>query len=140
MVGEYEMTFLAFWLGESYDSFEQWKSMTVMLCSCESALFQRPGDWSEWIQVLELQMNVVPADFFVDVLSCQNFLVPALRSLLELLDDEDLPAPLPQQGHQLRHALAQHFAVGGAPLDLLSCDPHLAFDEDDEDAPVIVEL
>jgi A1 cistron-splicing factor AAR2 len=38
VLAELQFAFVTFLLGENYESFEQWKSLTVLLCNCQSAL------------------------------------------------------------------------------------------------------
>ena len=38
VLGELQFAFLTFVLGENFESFEQWKSLVLLLCGCRTAL------------------------------------------------------------------------------------------------------
>eukprot|EP00092_Neocalanus_flemingeri_P029465 GFUD01031995.1.p1 GENE.GFUD01031995.1~~GFUD01031995.1.p1 ORF type:complete len:396 (+),score=120.40 GFUD01031995.1:36-1223(+) len=81
VLAEIQFAFLCFLVGTNYDSFEQWKKLVVMMCSCDDGLVKYQGLFLDFITVLFFQMKEVPSDFFVDIVSSDNFLSSSLNSL-----------------------------------------------------------
>jgi len=81
VLGEIQFAFLCFLVGMNYDSFEQWKKLVVMMCSCDEGLVKYQQLFLDFISDLYFQMKEVPSDFFVDIVSCNNFLSDSLTSL-----------------------------------------------------------
>jgi A1 cistron-splicing factor AAR2 len=52
-----------------------------MLCSCTSALKTHSNFFNELLGVLHFQMQMIPDDFFEDVLASNNFLATTLSLL-----------------------------------------------------------
>ena len=63
------------------DSFEHWKNLVTMLCSCDEGIVQYSDLFSKFVNVLYFQMQEVPSDFFVDIVSSNNFLCNCLNTL-----------------------------------------------------------
>jgi len=81
VLAELQFSFLCFLVGMNYDSFEQWKQLVILLCSCDAALVESPDLFIAFISDLYFQMNQVPTDFFVDIVSSNNFLSSCLNTL-----------------------------------------------------------
>jgi len=81
VLAEIQFAFLCFLVGMNYDSFEQWKKMVVMMCSCDDGLIKYQELFLDFITILFFQMKEVPSDFFVDIVSSDNFLSTSLNSL-----------------------------------------------------------
>ncbi|XP_023323214.1 protein AAR2 homolog [Eurytemora carolleeae] len=81
ILAELQFSFLCFLVGMNYDSFEHWKELVVMMCSCDSALSVHPDLFMDFISDLYFQMQEVPRDFFVDIVSSDNFLCSCLNTL-----------------------------------------------------------
>lgn len=126
LFGEFQFSFISFWLAESYESFEQWKKLIIVFCNCESSLEEYPEKWIIILQILSYQLQEVPQDFFIDILSCKNFLEPSLRSLFELLAYFDAETSLGNAFLKLKSVVEKRF--------------NKSFDEnsDDEDQPTVV--
>merc|ERR1712142_236139 len=52
VLAEVQFAFLAFLVGMNYDSFEQWKKLIVMMCTCDSALVNYPDLFIKFISDL----------------------------------------------------------------------------------------
>lgn len=111
MLGEFQLAFLIFLVGQSFAGFEQWKRFIVLLCQCEAALAERlefffdfigaflwlvcrcfvvaPHSRSPFLQqskstgVLTVHVEQAPDDFFHDPVSNKNFLMPMLSRLFD---------------------------------------------------------
>ncbi|QQP35131.1 C20orf4 -like protein, partial [Caligus rogercresseyi] len=46
VLAEVQFAFICFLVGQHYDSFEQWKNLLIMLCSCDDALTKYPDLFS----------------------------------------------------------------------------------------------
>ena len=66
MLGELQYAFITFVLGENFDSFEQWKSLLVLLCGCRRALIDPvlKDLFYRLIPVLYAQVEQLPPEFF----------------------------------------------------------------------------
>jgi len=81
LLGETQFAFLCFLVGMNLDSFEQWKALVALLCRCDAAMATHSELFNKLIGVLFYQMQEVPEDFFVDIVSSNNFLIDCLHSL-----------------------------------------------------------
>jgi len=59
LLGELQFCFVTFLLGENFDSFEQWKSLTTLLCQCREAL-QCEADGSSSNPTAEMFFRFIP--------------------------------------------------------------------------------
>jgi A1 cistron-splicing factor AAR2 len=128
LLGELEYSFVCFVMGQEYEGFVQWKKLVNLMCSCEEALLTHPGLFHEFIDVIHNQLRQAPVDLFMDELMADSFLMSSLKSFFELTEDERLDADLVRRGRSFKAFMADHFR-----LDLS------ALDDDDDDAPTIVE-
>lgn len=135
LLGEMQMAFVAFLLGQTYDAFEQWKKLVALLCGCDSAIEDRPSLFEEFLPVIHFQLKETPPDFFVDIVSRDNFLVKSLSNLFlgvaEAGADPNASAEvlaLATRTQKFRASLQRRF------------DWDFGAIEADEDGPIVVEL
>jgi len=125
-------------MGESYEGFEQWKNIVALLSGVESLLSSMPSLFVEFAKVLRAQLEQVPRDFFIDPLSGkESFLKSSLKSFFELGSDTSLDSKLQMVVKELRSFVEERFDIkfsvqGGAY--------YCGEDDEDDDAPVIVEI
>ena len=81
VLAEIQFAFLCFLVGMNHDSFEQWKRLVNMICMCDAKMVEQPDMFSKFLNVLYFQMQHVPTDFFVDIVSSNNFLCGSLNTL-----------------------------------------------------------
>ncbi|KAK2720045.1 protein AAR2 homolog [Artemia franciscana] len=81
LLGELQMAFLAFLVGQSYLGFEHWKQLILTISTSDRALLRNPDFFIEFLNDLYFQLSEVSEDFFVDIVSQDNFLVHSLRTL-----------------------------------------------------------
>eukprot|EP01122_Echinamoeba_exundans_P014705 TRINITY_DN6710_c0_g1_i2.p1 TRINITY_DN6710_c0_g1~~TRINITY_DN6710_c0_g1_i2.p1 ORF type:complete len:249 (-),score=43.28 TRINITY_DN6710_c0_g1_i2:703-1449(-) len=132
LLGEMQFAFVSFLMGHLFDSFEQWKSILALLCSCEAALQTYPEFFLEYTDALQHQLGEIPEDFFVDILSGKNFLTSTLTGFFEILDDSSIKPELYEAGQILRRFVEKRFGRSFSVMDLDAVD--------DEDAPTVVEM
>ncbi|KAM4695077.1 protein AAR2 homolog [Discoglossus pictus] len=85
LLGELQFSFVCFLLGNVYEGFEQWKNLLNLLCRAENFSLQHPKLYVEVISVLYHQLAQVPKDFFIDIVSQDNFLTSTLQVLFSFL-------------------------------------------------------
>lgn len=126
---EMQFSFLCFLVGQNYDSFEQWKLVVAMMCGCNTALLKYPQLFLQFMSDLHFQMAEVPDDFFVDIVSQNNFLVQSLTDLFEnIKSNEEALGKLSERAISFENHLTKKF--GWSFTEEL----------DDDCAPVIVEI
>ena len=93
LLAELQFAFLAFLVGQNYDSFEQWKRLVVLLCTCDQGIIDHPALFKDFLGDLYFQMKEVPRDFFVDIVSSSNFLCSSLHTLFSNIRDSENASP-----------------------------------------------
>lgn len=126
ILGEIQFAFICFLIAQNYDSFEHWKTLVHLLCSSDQSLRLRPQLFIDLISLLHFQVREIPSDFFVDIVSSNNFLTITLQEFFSNLEAEDIDATLRSKGLKFRQHLTQKFK-----WDFTS--------EPDDYAPVVVE-
>ena len=76
---ELQFAFICFLIGNVYDAFEHWKRLLNILCRSEDAIGKYQDLYINLISVLYHQLSEIPADFFVDIVSQDNFLTSTLQ-------------------------------------------------------------
>jgi A1 cistron-splicing factor AAR2 len=120
VLGELQFAFVCFLIGNSYDAFEQWKLMVNLLCNSETAIRSRPGLFLNFLNALYFQLNEMPADFFTDITTAENFLVFNLHNLFDNVsdvcgrisgeeEDETIIDKLRRKSDQFKNYLQQKF-------------------------------
>jgi A1 cistron-splicing factor AAR2 len=92
MLGELQFSFLCFFLGQHYGSFEQWKKLLHIFCGCEEAIGHHLDFFVSFIDVTQSILSQLPQDFFIDNLSKDNFLVKIFGTFFETLEDSSYEA------------------------------------------------
>jgi len=128
ILGELQFAFITFLMGQSFDGFEQWKQLVALLCSCEEALGKLPDLYFNFIGAFHFQLEQVPEDFFVDIISGNNFLVHVLRNFFELLRETPMESKVTDRANKLKAYVKKRFDMD---FDIVW---------DDEDAPIVVEM
>lgn len=77
--GELQFAFVCFLLGNVYEAFEHWKRLLNLLCRSEEAMAKHHTLYTHLISILYHQLGEIPADFFVDIVSQDNFLTSTLQ-------------------------------------------------------------
>eukprot|EP00397_Hematodinium_sp_SG-2012_P041743 GEMP01046042.1.p1 GENE.GEMP01046042.1~~GEMP01046042.1.p1 ORF type:complete len:382 (+),score=70.91 GEMP01046042.1:118-1263(+) len=124
VLGELEMAYIVFVLGQNFDGFEYWKELMLLLSCCSRAVEQHEELYADFIRILFCHLQQAPDDFFQDDLSAGNFLTRALGDLLEIACDATSKVIRDRASH-LAALVQKRFGCDWRDLD--------------EDAPVIVE-
>jgi len=83
ILGELQFCFIVFILCQVYDAFEQWKQLVHIICSCDAAIEYRETLFLKFISVLNYQILEIPDDFFVDIVTANNFLTITLQTFFQ---------------------------------------------------------
>ncbi|KAJ3371534.1 a1-alpha2 repression [Allomyces arbusculus] len=136
LLGELQLAFLCLLVGQNFEGFEQWKKLMHLICRSVEAIDQIPEFFVKFMAVLRDQLAECPSDFFVDVMSQDNFLITLLQELVANIADSSANATHPRLEravNRLRGFVQKRFEVELVdPFD----DEYL----DEEDRPVVVEL
>ncbi|KAK9829455.1 hypothetical protein WJX72_005966 [[Myrmecia] bisecta] len=153
ILGETQFAFLAFLMGQSLEGFAQWKDIVHLMLGCEAApLRTRSALFERFLGVLCAQLaHALPtgqagsgrdqaSPFGLPVmeeLMADSFLKRLLARFFEMLHEAggQVPAPLDQKARALQKLLDRQLGwrFGVAELDN-------EIEEEDEDAPVVVDL
>jgi len=125
LLGELEMSFIVFVLGQNFDGFEYWKEVVLLLSGCQSAIIKYEEMYSEFIRILFTHLQKAPEDFFMDDLTSSNFLTRSISDLLEICEDA---------ASQKIRQRAQHLAA------LVQKRFGCTWQELDDEQPTVVEL
>ncbi|GFO14759.1 protein aar2 homolog [Plakobranchus ocellatus] len=126
LLGEIQFAFVCFLVGQNYDSFEQWKKLVHLVCTGSEAVAKHPEAYLSFISVLHFQIREIPSDFFVDIVTSNNFLTATLYELFQNIANESVDTKLQKKSKDFRKHLTDKFK-----WDFSS--------EPDEYAPVVVE-
>ncbi|XP_036390126.1 protein AAR2 homolog [Megalops cyprinoides] len=127
VLGELQFAFVCFLVGNVYEGFEHWKRLLALLCRSETAMCARRDLYLGLIAVLYHQLGEVPSDFYVDIVSQDNFLTSTLRDFFQFASGPGVDASLRKRAQKFKVHLTKKFRWN--------------FEEDLEDcAPVVVQL
>ncbi|CAL1605685.1 unnamed protein product [Knipowitschia caucasica] len=127
LLGELQFAFVCFILGNVYEGFEHWKSLLGLLCRSEDAMRKRKDLYLGLIAVLYHQLGEIPPDFFVDIVSQNNFLTSTLQDFFQFASGPGVDGMLRKRAEKFKAHLTKKFRWD--------------FDADlDDCAPVVVDL
>ncbi|GAB6025434.1 a1-alpha2 repression [Chamberlinius hualienensis] len=127
ILGELQLAFICFIVGQVYEAFEQWQKFFQLLCSCDDALEARPQLFSDFITLIHFQLGHLPEEMFVDIVTKTNFLTTTLQVFFSNLETSKAPQELISKGKRFQTFLTKKFKWD--------------FDvEPDDCAPVVVEV
>ncbi|VDM38564.1 unnamed protein product [Toxocara canis] len=110
VLAEIQFAFVCFLMGQVYESFEQWKRLIHLLCSCSKALTTYSNLYMALLPVIHFQLKECPKDFFVDIVSRDNFLTTVLSRLFANIEDsESADASLKEKSEKFKNFLTKRF-------------------------------
>jgi hypothetical protein len=80
LLGELQFAYIGFYVGESYECFEQWKELIMLVALCQDAF----GDaqyyelFYNFLRIFHYQLKAAPSDFFCEFTDA-NFLVHCIK-------------------------------------------------------------
>ncbi|KAM6298767.1 protein AAR2 homolog [Aegotheles albertisi] len=127
LLGELQFAFVCFLIGNVYDAFEHWKRLLNILCRSEDAIGKYQDLYISLISVLYHQLGEIPADFFVDIVSQDNFLTSTLQVFFSYTCSAAVDGTLRKKAEKFKAHLTKKFKWD------FEAEP-------DDCAPVVVEL
>ncbi|NXI59245.1 AAR2 protein, partial [Chloroceryle aenea] len=124
---ELQFAFICFLIGNVYDAFEHWKRLLNILCRSEDAIGKYRDLYINLISVLYHQLSEIPADFFVDIVSQDNFLTSTLQVFFSYTCSGAVDGTLRKKAEKFKAHLTKKFKWD------FEAEP-------DDCAPVVVEL
>ena len=116
LLGEIQLSFVAFLVGQDYEGFEAWKGLTVLLTSCVEAIHTHHVLFEHWVGILSIELNSLPKDFFVDAISGENFLYPSLIRFFAAASEAVVPTSLLYACKELQQKLQDRFMWKFKPM------------------------
>ncbi|XP_028309215.1 protein AAR2 homolog [Gouania willdenowi] len=127
LLGELQFAFVCFIIGNVYEGFEHWKGLLALLCRSEDTMQKRRDLYLGLIAVLYHQLSEIPPDFFVDIVSQNNFLTSTMQDFFQFASGPGIDGALRKRAEKFKAHLTKKFSWD--------------FDVDlDDCAPVVVEL
>ncbi|KAF7662803.1 hypothetical protein LDENG_00225700 [Lucifuga dentata] len=127
LLGELQFAFVCFLIGNVYEGFEHWKNLLAVLCRSEEAMRRHKELYLGLIAVLYHQLGEIPPEFFVDIVSQNNFLTSTLQDFFQFVSGPGVDGSLRKRAEKFKAHVTKKF--------------HWDFDADMDDcAPVVVEL
>ncbi|KAK2512246.1 Aar2 [Columba livia] len=127
LLAELQFAFICFLIGNVYDAFEHWKRLLNILCRSEDAIGKYQDLYINLISVLYHQLGEIPADFFVDIISQDNFLTSTLQVFFSYTCSAAVDGALRKKAEKFKAHLTKKFKWD------FEAEP-------DDCAPVVVEL
>eukprot|EP01129_Flabellula_baltica_P004926 TRINITY_DN1749_c0_g1_i2.p1 TRINITY_DN1749_c0_g1~~TRINITY_DN1749_c0_g1_i2.p1 ORF type:complete len:290 (-),score=65.80 TRINITY_DN1749_c0_g1_i2:771-1640(-) len=89
LLGEFQYAFIMFLLGESYESFEQWKAIFLLFSQCDSAVQHNITLFTKFLKVLYAHLRQIPTDLFEDMTGSKetNFVHHGLKQIIEVYSE-----------------------------------------------------
>ncbi|XP_029773984.1 protein AAR2 homolog isoform X2 [Suricata suricatta] len=109
VLGELQFAFVCFLLGNVYEAFEHWKRLLNLLCRSEEAMARHHTLYINLISILYHQLGEIPADFFVDIVSQNNFLTSTLQVFFSSACSVAVDATLRQKAAKFQAHLTKKF-------------------------------
>lgn len=126
ILAEVQLVFVCFLVGQVYDAFEQWKRLVDMFCSCDEAVSRHSDLFDKFIGMLHYQVKEISEDFFIDIVTKDNFLYDSLSKFFDNVKESSCTDHLKGRTRRFRSHLEKKFKYS-FELDV------------DEYAPVLVE-
>lgn len=109
LLGELQFVFVCFFIGHVYEAFEHWKKLVQLLSTSTEAVKRKKELFTQLISVLYFQLKEIPEDFFVDIVSHDNFLTVTLHELFCNLEAADVDPKLKSRGLKFKKHLTEKF-------------------------------
>ncbi|XP_020283936.1 protein AAR2 homolog [Pseudomyrmex gracilis] len=131
IIGEMQLTFVCFLAGQSFDAFEQWKELVSLICGADKAISQYHSIYTEFLEVLEVELLYVPEEVLCDIVASNNFVYRNLCKLFGNIESNaEVDGRLKSYAKRLQKRLTTKFQWDFSNL----------LEEADDEAPVIVDL
>ncbi|CAB3404407.1 unnamed protein product [Caenorhabditis bovis] len=110
ILAEMQIAFVCFLMGQVFEGFEQWKRIIHLLCCCPNSFGKYDELFLSYVRVLFFQLKECPTDFFVDIVSKDNFLTTTLSMLFaNIRDSVHASENLKKKSQQFKAYLTKQF-------------------------------
>lgn len=110
LLGELQFAFVCFLMGHVYEGFEHWKRLVHLLCSCQRALVDFEDFYLKFLMTLHFQLKLTPRDFFVDIVTKNNFLTITLTNLFTNIETiADVGVTLKEKSLKFKNYLTKYY-------------------------------
>ncbi|KAK5650488.1 hypothetical protein RI129_001517 [Pyrocoelia pectoralis] len=130
LIGELQFSYICFLVGHSIEAFEHWKNLVCLLCSCDVAITKYCTLYDALITTLEVQILETPEEFLADIVTNNNIVYVKLRMFFRYVNDSDVEGRFKAKVEKFKNNLTNRYEWDFTHLD----------SEDEEDAPVVLEL
>jgi len=89
LLGEFQFSFITFFLAEIYESFQHWRDLCLLILNCQDVVSKNTNFFCTFIEVLYNQLRQFPKDFFEDEISSNNFFRKALENFISYIRDNE---------------------------------------------------
>ncbi|XP_076619044.1 protein AAR2 homolog [Colletes latitarsis] len=131
IIGELQLVFVCFLVGQNLDAFEHWKKQIYLICGADSAISERRDIYFEFMKAIEIQLTHVPEDMLCDIVVNNNFVYYNLRILFANIEiNSEVDGLLKSYASRFCERLTKKFSWDFCNLQ----------DENEDEAPVVVSL
>ncbi|XP_031826900.1 protein AAR2 homolog [Nomia melanderi] len=131
IIGEMQLAFVCFLVGQSLDSFDHWKKLIILICDADSAIPKLRGIYIAFLKAIETQLTHVPDDILCDIVDNNNFIYHSLRKLFATIEENSrIDSRLKCQASHFRDRLKAKLAWDFSDMHEVN----------EDEAPVIVSL
>ncbi|KAJ1675837.1 hypothetical protein EV182_000472 [Spiromyces aspiralis] len=143
LLADLQLSFVILLIGQNFSAFEHWKRIVHLLTSCTEALGDERLQESlfvPFVSVLKAQLRECPQDFFINILSENNFISASLQRFVASIADLDKSLVnwgLVDAIDDLRTFMQRRFSWTLLTME----EAQKVFDlEEGDDAPVVVDI
>ncbi|GMR36623.1 hypothetical protein PMAYCL1PPCAC_06818, partial [Pristionchus mayeri] len=109
ILAELQYAFVCFLIGQVFEGLEQWKKMIHLLCLSPSSIAGQKELFVSLMRVLFFQLRECPKDFFIDILSKDNFLTTTLSVMFANIADSKADEELKKKSANFKLLLERNF-------------------------------
>ncbi|GMT14800.1 hypothetical protein PFISCL1PPCAC_6097, partial [Pristionchus fissidentatus] len=109
LLAELQYAFVCFLIGQVYEGLEQWKKMIHLVCLSPASIDKQRELFAVLMRVLFFQVKECPKDFFIDILSKDNFLTTTLSVMFANIADSKADDELKKKSANFKLLLERNF-------------------------------
>ncbi|KAF8362731.1 hypothetical protein PRIPAC_89654 [Pristionchus pacificus] len=109
VLAELQYAFVCFLIGQVFEGLEQWKKMIHLVCLSPSSIGSHNELFVSLMRVLFYQTKECPKDFFIDILSKDNFLTTTLSVMFANIADSRANDELKKKSANFKLLLERNF-------------------------------
>ncbi|KAG8041908.1 hypothetical protein G9C98_007212 [Cotesia typhae] len=131
IIGELQLAFVCFLIGQSFEAFEHWKKLIALICGADKAISSRRSIYVDFLHTIEIQLSHAPEDILCDIVTDNNFVYYHLRKLFATIEiNPEVEGRLKSEAARLQVRLTNQFSWDFSNLQ----------QEEFDEAPVVVAI